>query len=247
VRAEPWPAKCTPRRTSRWRRPRRADPRRLDDLAALLPAGWELDDGSTSSTSPWLCPCGDTTEPNAAHSWPSAMGTAAGGPQCRREARVRPPRSAQSSPHSAAAAGWRSSSELVLAALDYARCTKGGPVRLQTIAAVLGPPSPGHVPDLSPRRCPRRPLEEVMAGACRSARSGTRCALTVGLPDSSAVVPPGRRRGWPQRAGGRCFPSLLYTGLPARRRPPAGARPLAHSCVTSAGERSHRATARRDS
>ena len=25
----------------------------------------------------------------------------------------------------------------------------GGPVRLQTIAAVLGPPSPGHVPDLS--------------------------------------------------------------------------------------------------
>ena len=65
---------------------RRADPRRLDDLAALLPAGWELDDGSTSSTSPWLCPCGDTTEPNAAHSWPSAMGTAAGGPQCRREA-----------------------------------------------------------------------------------------------------------------------------------------------------------------
>src|SRR5665811_2031579 len=47
---------------------------------------WELDDGSTSSTSPWLCPCGDTTEPNAAHSWPSAMGTAAGGPQCRSEA-----------------------------------------------------------------------------------------------------------------------------------------------------------------
>jgi hypothetical protein len=77
-----------------------------------------------------------------------------------------------------------------------------------------------------------------------------RLARQLGLAGSVAVVthcgsvvPPGRRRGWPQRAGGRCFPSLLaYTELPVRRWPPAGARPRAHSCGSCAGERSRRAT-----
>src|SRR5450759_3113845 len=69
-------------------------------------------------------------------------------------------------------------------------------------------------------------------------RADGRLARQLGLAGSVAVVthcgsvvPPGRRRGWPQRAGGRCFPSLLaYTELPVRRWPPAGARPRAHRC-----------------
>src|SRR5450759_1789681 len=81
-------------------------------------------------------------------------------------------------------------------------------------------------------------------------RADGRLARQLGLAGSVAVVthcgsvvPPGRRRGWPQRAGGRCFPSLLRT--PSCRFAGGGRQVHAHAPTVAGlapGERSRRAT-----
>src|SRR5664280_2046409 len=72
------------------------------------------------------------------------------------------------------------------------------------------------------KRAPRNPVRADGRLARQPGLAGSVAVVT----HCGSVVPPGRRRGWPQRAGGRCLPSRCTPGCR-----PAGGRRQVHACL----------------